>query len=36
MSAPALRGFGFPPDLLKSLYHDAAADLIERWWREHP
>lgn len=36
MSAPRLQGLSLPPDLLKSLYHDAAADLLNRWWREHP
>lgn len=36
MSAPRLRGFSLPPDLLKSLYHDAADNLLNRWWREHP
>lgn len=35
MSAPALRGFSLPGDILKSLYHDAADALLERWWREH-
>ncbi|HZW07729.1 MAG TPA: hypothetical protein VFF65_11465 [Phycisphaerales bacterium] len=36
MSAPPLRGFALPTALLGSLYHDAAADLLERWWAEHP
>jgi len=29
MSAPRLRGMGLPPDLLRSLYHDAAARLLD-------
>lgn len=36
MSAPALQGFDLPADLLKVLYHDAADNLLGRWWREHP
>lgn len=31
-SAPRLQGLGLDPALLKTLYHDAAADLVERWW----
>jgi len=36
MSAPALQGFYLPPDVLKSVYFDAADNLLNRWWREHP
>ena len=36
MSAPALRGFNLPADLLRSVYHDASDNLLNRWWREHP
>jgi len=32
MSAPRLVGRGVPDDLLRMVYHDAAADLLERWW----
>lgn len=32
LSAPTLRGLGLPTDLLKTLYHDAAADLVEAWY----
>ncbi len=36
LSAPALRGMHFPPELLRILYRGAAENLVERWWREHP
>ncbi len=36
MAAPRLRGKRVPADLLRSLYHDAAADLMRRWVAEHP
>jgi hypothetical protein len=32
MSAPRLVGRETPADLLRTVYHDAAADLLERWW----
>ena len=32
MSAPRLQGFGFSRDLLATLYHDAAATVVEAWW----
>lgn len=32
MSAPRLVGRDTPEDLLRMVYHDAAADLLERWW----
>jgi hypothetical protein len=35
-STPRLRGFALPASLLKSLYHDATANLVDRWWAEHP
>lgn len=35
MSAPMLRGFNFPPELLREIYSGAATKLIERWWAEH-
>ena len=31
MSAPQLRGKSLPPNLLHSLYHDAAQNLLEAW-----
>jgi hypothetical protein len=31
-SAPRLGGLSLEPDLLASIYHDAAADLVEAWW----
>lgn len=36
MDAPKLRGKSMPADVLRSLYHDAAENLLDRWWREHP
>ncbi|MBL8758344.1 MAG: amidohydrolase family protein [Phycisphaerae bacterium] len=36
MSTPRLRGIALPATELRVLYHDAAANLIERWWAEHP
>ncbi len=27
-----MRGLGLPRDLLKTLYHDAATNLVEKWW----
>lgn len=33
MSAPRLVGKSIPADLLKSLYHDAAANLLDSWHR---
>lgn len=35
MSAPRLRGCKLPANVLQSLYHDAAATLVDRWWEEH-
>lgn len=35
MSSPTLRGHHVPVDLLRSIYHDAAATLVERWYEEH-
>jgi len=32
MSAPHLRGLSLPQQVLKELYHDAAARLVEGWW----
>lgn len=32
MSAPTLRGLNLPADLLRTLYHDAAAELVEKWY----
>lgn len=36
MSAPILRGRSLPPDLLRPLYHDSAASVVDRWHDEHP
>ncbi len=36
MSAPDLRCRVVPMELRKVLYHDAAGNLIEKWWAEHP
>lgn len=30
-SAPTLRGVSLPPDVMRSLYHDAAQSVVERW-----
>jgi len=35
MSAPRLRGCALPADVLRALYHDTAANLVDRWWAEH-
>ncbi|MEO1584807.1 MAG: hypothetical protein AAFR96_09575 [Planctomycetota bacterium] len=35
MSAPRLRGMGFPAELLKSVYAGACEDVVERWYDEH-
>jgi hypothetical protein len=35
MSAPALRGFDLPPDLLAEIYRDAAERVVFAWIREH-
>jgi len=32
MSAPALRGHSVPVDLLKSVYYEAARDLLDAWY----
>jgi len=36
LAAPPLRGKSLPADLLRALYRDASADLVERWHAEHP
>lgn len=36
LSAPDLSGLALPPDLLRTLYHDAAENVVYRWIREHP
>ncbi|MCB9839059.1 MAG: amidohydrolase family protein [Phycisphaeraceae bacterium] len=36
MDAPALIGQGLSPDLLRSIYHDASASLLDAWWVQHP
>lgn len=35
-SSPQLRGFSFPTDLLESLYHEAAENLLGEWERKNP
>lgn len=35
MSSPPLRGHHLPADLLRTIYHDAAAGLVDRWYDEH-
>ncbi|MDX2115372.1 MAG: amidohydrolase family protein [Planctomycetota bacterium] len=35
MSAPTLRGHRLDPDLLRTVYHDAAAALLNRWYESH-
>lgn len=35
MSAPRLRGMSLPPDLLRDLYRDNAANIVESWWDGH-
>jgi hypothetical protein len=35
MSGPRLRGCRLAPGVLRSLYHDAAAELVDRWWEQH-
>ena len=35
MSAPTLRGMDLPDETLRSLYHDAAANLIDSWKAAH-
>ncbi len=35
LSSPTLRGHALPPDLLRIVYHDAAANLVNKWWDEH-
>ncbi len=35
ISTPRLRGCALPVNLLKSIYHDATANLVDRWWTEH-
>ncbi len=36
LDAPPLRGKDLPADVLRSLYHDAAADLLLKWEAAHP
>jgi len=36
MDAPTLVGKNMPADILRSLYSDAAENLLGAWWREHP
>lgn len=35
LAAPDLVGMALPDDLLRSIYRDAAHELIDRWWDEH-
>jgi len=35
-SAPPLAGKKLPAELLRSVYQGAAADLLDRWWVQHP
>lgn len=34
MSAPMLRGLSLEPSLLRSIYHDAAVEVVEAWWEK--
>lgn len=36
LSSPPLRGLGLPPDLLRTMYHGAADEVVYRWIHEHP
>lgn len=35
MSSPTLRGHRVPADLQRVIYHDAAKNLVEKWYDEH-
>lgn len=35
LSSPPLRGHRVPHDMLKVIYHDAAARVVDRWYDEH-